>query len=172
MDASVIIPRFAALLPAVDALIDGISDADARWQPPSGAWSIVEIVCHLADEEVKDFGARLRATLEDPTRPWVPIDPEGWARDRGYRDRSLHTERNRLRAARGETVRWLATLAGVDWSVVHHHPTLGPMSAGDLLASWAAHDLLHIRQITKRRYELVTRDAAPFAPAYAGTWGA
>lgn len=170
MDASSIISRFGLLMPAVDALVAGISEDDARWRPPSGAWSIVEIVAHLADEEVADFSVRLRATLEDPSQPWPPIDPEGWARNRDYRSRSLAAEVERLRAARAGNQGWLATVQGADWSVAHTHPRLGVMRAGDMLAAWAAHDLLHIRQLTKRRFELVSRDSEPFSTAYAGAW--
>jgi hypothetical protein len=171
MDPAPLIARFAALMPAVDALVLGISDADARWKPASGAWSMLEIVCHLADEELEDFGPRLRATVRDPAQPWAPIDPEGWARERAYNTRNLASELERLRAARAGTLAWLPhCIAGADLSRAHHHASLGPIRAGDLLAAWAAHDLLHIRQLTKRRFELVSRDAAPFSTGYAGSW--
>ena len=44
--------RFAQMLPAV---VHGVAPDNARWKPPDGAWSILEIVCHLADEEELDF---------------------------------------------------------------------------------------------------------------------
>ena len=68
--------RFGGTLPAV---VRDVSDEDARWKPPSGAWSILEIVCHLGDEEELDFSQRVRLTLQDSTQAWPPIDPEGWA---------------------------------------------------------------------------------------------
>ncbi|MHC4992905.1 MAG: DinB family protein, partial [Planctomycetota bacterium] len=52
--------RFGATLPV---LVRDVSTGDARWRPPDGAWSILEIVTHLADEEVEDFRTRLRLTL-------------------------------------------------------------------------------------------------------------
>ncbi len=172
MDPHAIIKRLAHLTPAIDALAADISDADARWKPATGAWSILEIVCHLIDEELEDFGPRLRSTLEDPSRAWPPIDPEGWAIDRRYNERSLVDQLARLRRARTETLQWLGLLASSDWSCTHFHPKLGPIRAGDLLAAWAAHDLLHLRQLTKRKYELVDRDAAPYGARYAGSWTA
>jgi hypothetical protein len=42
------------------------------------------------------------------------------------------------------------------------------MAAGDLLASWVAHDLLHVRQIARLRYEYVRKLAAPYGVDYAG----
>jgi hypothetical protein len=39
-----------------------------------------------------------------------------------------------------------------------------------LLASWAAHDALHLRQIARRLHGLAARDAGPYGVAYAGEW--
>jgi hypothetical protein len=51
------------------------------------------------------------------------------------------------------------------------HPKVGATAAGDVMASWAAHDALHLRQIAKRLWELAGRDGAPFRTGYAGEWG-
>jgi hypothetical protein len=42
------------------------------------------------------------------------------------------------------------------------------MRAGDLLASWAAHDARHLEQIAKRLHGLAARDGTPYSVAYAG----
>ena len=42
------------------------------------------------------------------------------------------------------------------------------LRAGDLLASWLAHDLIHIRQITRLHYRWLERLAAPYQLGYAG----
>ncbi len=128
----------------------------------------------MGDEEVDDFRTRLRNTLEDPSRAWPPIDPEGWARDRNYVEDNLPEAVERFCAERSTSMRWLRTLGDpsrVDWARAHAHPKFGPISAGDLLASWAAHDALHFRQISKRLFELTQRDAAPAGTKYAGEWG-
>ena len=76
---------------------------------------------------------------------------------------------------RAANIAWLRSVenapAPADWSVAHHHPKFGPIAAGDLLAAWAAHDALHLRQIAKRLFELSLRDGAPFTTRYAGDWG-
>lgn len=164
--------RFPATLATAVA---GLSDAEARHRPPSGAWSIVEIVNHLADEEVDDFPRRLRLILEDPRQDWQPIDPEGWARERDYQSRELAESLERFAARRAESVRWLRSLeqasAPPDWSLTKHDPR-GSMAAGDMLASWLAHDMLHLRQVAKRQWELAEVRAGGHSSAYAGPWGA
>jgi hypothetical protein len=171
VDASALIRRLEPLPAALPGLVGGLTADEARWKPPSGAWSILEVVNHLADEEVLDFRARLRSTLESPAAQWPQIDPEGWAVQRGYNQRDLVESVSRLLSERSTSLVWLGSLRDPDWSLAHAHPRFGPMSAGMLLASWAAHDALHIRQIAKRLYELAARDGEPHTVRYAGEWG-
>ena len=172
MQSEALIRRLEPFSGALGALLSGVTPDEARFRPASGAWSIVEIVNHLVDEEVDDFRARVRSTLEDPSREWPPIDPEGWARDRRYQDRELAASLARFAEERRASVAWLRSLRSPDWTRAAVHPKVGSMHAGMLLASWAAHDALHLRQIAKRLYELAGRDGDPYTTLYAGEWRA
>lgn len=44
------------------------------------------------------------------------------------------------------------------------------MSAGDMFASWVAHDNLHIRQLTELRRARIARISKPHHIQYAGEW--
>ena len=163
--------RFPATLRTAVA---GVTASEARHRSPSGAWSIVEILNHLADEEVDDFPRRLRLILEDPQQDWPPIDPEGWAKQRDYQSRDLAESLERFARQREQNVAWLRTLADTspppDFSITKHDPR-GSMAAGDMLAAWLAHDMLHLRQVAKRLYELAEIRAGGYSGAYAGPWG-
>src|SRR5512145_3400552 len=74
--------RYPALL---GSLLAGLDAGTWRARPAPAEWSPVEIVCHLRDEEAEDFGARVRVVVEGGDR-FTAIDPEGWTRDRRYRD--------------------------------------------------------------------------------------
>jgi hypothetical protein len=161
--------RFGRALPHVVA---GMTEDDARWRPAEGAWSILEIVCHLGDEEVDDFRQRVRLTLEDSTRPWPPIDPEGWATERRYNEGRLDDAVARFVSERQRSVEWLRELSDPDWEQAHAHPRFGPIRAGDVMTAWTAHDALHLRQIAKRQFQLAARDGRPFTTDYAGDWSA
>lgn len=171
MNAAALICRLELLPAALPNLLSGLPASDAAWKPPSGAWSILEIVNHLVDEESLDFRTRIDCTLCDPQKEWPPIDPEAWARDKGYNDRDLTDSVSRFIAERGNSLQWLRWLRDPDWERTHTHPQIGPISAAALLGAWAAHDALHLRQIAKRLYELSARDAAPHPIRYAGDWG-
>jgi hypothetical protein len=161
--------RFADVLPAV---VEGLSDEDARWRPDETGWSILEIVTHMADEEVEDFRRRVDLTLGDPEAAWPPIDPEGWAIERRYNEGRLADAVERFAAARRESVRWLRGLDDPDWSQAYRHPKIGAIKAGEVFTAWAAHDALHLRQIAKRLYQMTARDGGEFGPDYAGSWTA
>lgn len=161
--------RFGEALPGVCACVN---EADARRRPPSGNWSILEVVRHLVDEEREDFRARLRLTLEGGG-PWPKIDPASWAIARRYNEQDFGASIGEFVRERQDSVAWLRSLgSAVDWTRSYQHPTFGPVPAGDLLAAWAAHDALHLRQIAKRLHELAARDGAPHSTIYAGEWTA
>lgn len=157
------------------ASVAGLTDAEWRWRPAQRVWSILEVVAHLADEEVEDFRPRLSATLTGGPLPSA-IDPERWAVERSYDAMDPDLVLERFEEARASCLDWLRSLVPPtaegepDWSLRLDQPETTASSAGDLLASWAAHDLLHLRQITRRRFELVQRAAAPHDTRYAGAW--
>ncbi|RMH30114.1 MAG: DinB family protein [Planctomycetota bacterium] len=168
--AAGLIDRLERGAAAVRATALVCSPDDARWKPDEDSWSVLEIVCHLVDEEAEDFPLRLRSLLEAPAREWAPIDPSGWAVQRNYLEQDFAERVDRFVAARAASVAWLRSLPAPDWGAAKTHATLGPMRAGDLLGAWAAHDALHLRQIAKRLHQLAYRDARPFEIGYAGTW--
>ena len=170
INVGALIERMESFGAALPAIVGRLSTADARWKPTPKYWSILEIVNHLADEEVEDFRTRLDLTLHHPQTPWPPIDPPKAAVDRRYNERELAESVSRFANERKESVRWLRMLFPPDWTTTYAHPKLGAISAGELLASWAAHDALHLRQISRRLYDLVARDSGAFSSRYAGEW--
>lgn len=170
MNAERLIDSLEHLAGVFPAAVAGLAEGDARWRGPGGAWSILEITTHLADEEVLDFRTRLELTLRDPEAAWPPIDPEARAIERRYNDGNLADVLDRFLAERRASVRWLRGLRAPDWSLAHARPRAGAIRAGDILAAWAAHDALHLRQMARRRYQLIRRDAAPWLTDYAGSW--
>jgi hypothetical protein len=165
-----LIERLSANAGVFDSLLAGVSDTQARWRPAPDKWSLLEVTCHLADEERDDFRKRLDLTLHDPGAAWPPIDPPAWVIERQYNSRDLDSALADFLQERQRSVGWLESLGAVDLSVAVDHPRLGNMAAGDLASAWAAHDLIHIRQMTRLHYEYLTVVAAPYSLAYAGAW--
>jgi hypothetical protein len=170
MDAPALIDRLRAHADVFRALVAGVGQNQARWKPEPAQWSILEVVNHLGDEEVEDFRTRLDYTLHRPGEPWPKIDPVGWAVVRGYNQRQLAESTARFLTARADAVDWLEALAEPAWSVAYEHPKFGPITAGDLLTAWVAHDHIHIRQINRLHREYLVSVLSEHSPQYAGTW--
>lgn len=156
--------------PAVSALVVGLADAAWRWRPADGGWTLLEIVHHLRDEEHEDFPLRLRLTLEDPTQPWPPIDPPSWVNERAYNEADPAAVLHEFTVARESNLVWLKGLEEPVWENTYDHPLAGPLSARRLVRNWRAHDLLHLRQLLRRRWQLLERDCEPGELDYAGSW--
>lgn len=155
---------------AIDGLVAGVGDEQARWRPSADAWSILEVINHLGDEEREDFRQRVDFTLHRQSETWPPIDPPGWVTERRYNERDLADSLARFLGERARSVEWLEGLTAPDWSLSYDHPAAGRLTAGDLLTSWAAHDLLHIRQLTELHHAYLAIAAPGREVRYAGAW--
>jgi len=153
----------------IRALSQGISDQQSRWKPDPESWSILEVVNHLYDEEREDFRARLDHVLHRPGQPWPDIDPQGWVTARKYNEREPDVSLSHFLAERKESLAWLQRLSAPDWAATYEAPW-GPITAGDVMASWVAHDLLHMRQLVKLHYLFTTAELKPHNVRYAGVW--
>jgi len=167
MDPSALIQSLDRTGRNLAGFFTGLSAEEARWKPAPEKWSMLEVLNHLIDEERDDFRKRVDLTLRDPAAPWPPIDPEGWARDRNYNARDLSASVIAFGEERRASVEWLLALREPAWNHEHRHPAIGVLRAGDLLASWAAHDLLHARQLVTVRLEHLRRHADPYSIRYA-----
>ena len=169
MNLGFYISRFDANISVFEGLVRGVSEAQARWKPAPERWSILEVLNHLYDEEREDFRQRLDLTLHRRGETWPRIDPAGWVVERGYNQRDLDESLRNYTREREQSISWLRGLSDPDWQLSYQH-TRGSLTAGDLLASWLAHDFLHVRQITRLHYEYVSLVAAPYQTDYAGDW--
>ena len=153
----------------IRALVAGLTTAEARLKPDPESWSILEVMGHLYDIEREDFRPRLDAILHRPAEEWAPIDPGSWISARGYNQRDLAETLAGFLAEREKSLAWLKGLSTPDWEA-EHVDQFGSMKAGEMFASWVAHDNLHIRQLVELRRVRIVSLTAPFDVGYAGEW--
>jgi len=169
MNPEYLMQQLAAGMRRIPALVENVSDEQARWKPAPDSWSVLEVICHLLDEERCDFRPRLDHTLHQPGDPWPKIDPQGWVAERKYNERDLQESLQAWLAAREESLSWLKAFSSPDWTVAHEAP-FGEITAGDVFASWAAHDLLHARQLVELAWAYLQTQVEPYRTLYAGEW--
>jgi hypothetical protein len=159
--------RLSQSAETIQSLVHHVEREQATWKPHLEQWSILEVINHLADEETEDFRTRLDLTLNQPNAPWPEIDPQIWAIERDYLHRDLAQSLERFLLERDKSITWLKGLRSPDLDQTHIRPSFGVLRAGDLLASWVAHDLLHIRQLTRLHYQWLEKTSAPYEVRYA-----
>ena len=150
-------------------LLLNISIEDQIWKPSENKWCLLEIVCHLYDEEKEDFRPRL-AKILNGDHNWDPIDPQGWVLSRNYMKKDFIEMVNKFLYERKRSIDWLNGLKINDWNVKAVHPKFGEFTAYQMLCNWLAHDYLHMRQILKLKYQLLESDFEKGMLRYAGDW--
>jgi len=122
-------------------------------------WNPREVLGHLIHGEETDWIPRARIVLEEgEARPFDPFDRFAHLRRFGHLGvDELLTRFAELRRENLATVRsW--RLSEEQLALRGRHPALGAVTLGQLLATWAVHDLNHVVQISRvmaKRYSAV-----------------
>jgi len=111
-----------------------------------GGWRPRDVVGHLISAELDDWIPRVRRILDDGTsRPFDPFDRFAHLeRDAGATLDELIDRFADLRSQSLDTLSNRVTEADLDRRGLH--PSLGEVTLGELLATWAVHDLDHVSQ--------------------------
>jgi hypothetical protein len=155
---------------AIANLLGDMTEEQASFRPAPESWSALEVLNHLCDEEREDFRQRLDITLHSPGQEFPPIDPQGWVTTRSYNTRDVHESLARFRNERELSIAWLQSVRDPDLDREYSHASLRGLRAGDLLVSWVAHDLLHLRQLIELRWQYLGTTSGQFSFDYAGEW--
>ena len=135
---------------ALDALLRGLPDAWVRATEGPGTWSPFDVVGHLIHGERTDWMPRVEHLLvHGAARPFSPFDRE--AMFEASRGRSLESLLEGFAGLRRASLLRLAELelTEADLSRGGLHPELGPVTLGQHLATWVAHDLGHLVQVAR-----------------------
>jgi hypothetical protein len=153
----------------IKALLVGVTQEEARLKPSPESWSILEVMCHLYDEEREDFREHLDFILHRQNEEWHRIDPEGWVTERKYNEQGFVEMLEKFFAEREKSLKWLKGLSNANWET-NYTSQFGSMKAGDMFASWDAHDNLHLRQFVELRRMRIENITKPYEIEYAGDW--
>jgi hypothetical protein len=170
MEINLVINQMARQAKSIASLTAEITPEQAHWKPDAGTWSLLEVINHLYDEEREDFRVRLDYILHRPGEPWPLIDPQGWVTKRAYQERNFRESVNNFLAEREKSLAWLKELGVFNLEVTCPAPWGGAVKAGDMLAAWLGHDLLHTRQLVELHWAYTNLKVQPYLTRYAGDW--
>ncbi|MDU8885424.1 DinB family protein [Yeosuana sp. MJ-SS3] len=139
------------------------------WKQVPEKWCLLEIVCHLYDEEREDFRFRTQWVLEKPNTIPPAINPVGWVTERHYIEQDYNTMLQKFIDERENSIQWIESLKNPAWENAYNHPKVGILTAKHFYDNWLAHDYLHFRQITKLKFDYLNHLSGEDLN-YAGIW--
>lgn len=169
MDYNLIFIRLEKNLGVFRSLFEDVTREEYLWKQSPEKWCMLEILCHLYDEEREDFRIRLDYALRSSLDAPPSIDPRGWVQEREYMSRKYIDMLDKFLEERKSSINMLWALESPDWNNYFTHPQLGKITAHKMLNNWLAHDYLHIRQITRLKYDYLKHISSEPLD-YAGNW--
>src|ERR1041385_1490554 len=135
---------------ALDALLRDLPESWTHRNEGEGTWTVFDVIGHLVHLEHTDWIPRVRRILEHgESKPFDKLDRTAMMRESV--GKSLPQLLDEFAAARAASLRELAalTLSPDDLQRTGSHQALGVVTLGNLLSTWAAHDLTHLHQISR-----------------------
>jgi DinB superfamily len=132
------------------------------------SWTAFDVVGHLIHADRTDWMSRAKTIMQyGDTQPFAAFDRRGHEREtQGKSLEDLLDEFARLRSEKLDELRAL-NLRREDLDRRGRHPALGAVTLSELLATWAAHDLTHLHQISRIMAHQYREAVGPFS-AYLG----
>jgi hypothetical protein len=138
-------------MPAVlNALLRDLPEIWTLQNEGEATWSPFDIVAHLIHCERADWMPRARMVLDfGETRPFDPFDR--WGNIRESQGKPISELLDEFAHVRSESLTALRALnlRAEDLRRQGRHPAFGAVTLSELLATWAAHDLNHLHQISR-----------------------
>ena len=145
-----LIAKYRAVPDILRGLVAGISDDEARIAGDGDdAWSIIEIVCHLRDAEMRSI-ERTRRMRDEATPLLLGYDERELALLGRYHEQSLSVEVPAFIAVREAHTRELAALETRQWARSATHNQMGELTIQSIAHHMTFHDAVHLAQIARR----------------------
>lgn len=152
----------------LNALLRDLPESLTSSNEGEKTWSPYDVIGHLIHAERTDWMPRIRIILQHgDTKVFEPFDR--LAQFRENQGKSLPQLLDEFSGFRSENLAELRAmnLKPEDLKRRGKHPSLGAVTLSELLATWAAHDLTHLHQISRIMAHQYREAVGPFS-AYLG----
>ena len=159
-EATAVLARTPATL---RAMLGGLPDAWTTATEGPDTWSPYDVLGHLIHGERTDWIPRARIILaQGAERTFAPFDR--FAQFRESEVRSLAELLDALAAVRAENLATLASwrITEAQLGLTGEHPAFGAVTLRQLLATWVAHDLGHVVQVSRVMAKRYRDDVGPW----------
>ena len=135
---------------ALNALLRDLPETWTLRNEGEKTWSVFDVVGHLIYAERMNWMPRAKMLLRfGESRAFEPFDRTGYVRE--SQGKSLGQLLDEFARVRSESLGELRALdlRPEDLARRGRHPAVGVVTLSELLATWAAHDLTHLHQISR-----------------------
>lgn len=149
---------------ALNNLLRDLPESLTNRNEGEGTFTVPDVIGHLIHADKENWLPRAQRILEHgETKPFDAFDRWGHVQEcRGKSLPQLLDEFARIRATCLNELRAL-NLESEQLGRRGAHPSLGPVTLSELLATWAAHDLTHLHQISRILAGSYRDQVGPFA---------
>jgi len=133
--------------------VAGLSREQLLARPVPGKWSVLEVVCHLADFEPV-FADRMKRVIAEDRPTLLGADENRFAAALAYHDRDLQEELAVIEQTRRQMARILRKQSPDVLQRVGVHNERGPRTLEQLLTGASNHIPHHVRFIQEKRQAL------------------
>jgi uncharacterized damage-inducible protein DinB len=138
---------------ALRRAVAGLSREQLRARPIAGKWSMLEVVCHIADFEPV-YADRMKRVIAEERPSLLGADEQRFAAALAYHDRNLDEELSIVEQTRSQMARILRTLPSSALERVGVHNEAGPLSLAELITRITDHIPHHVKFIAEKRTAL------------------
>ncbi|HEV8394262.1 MAG TPA: DinB family protein [Vicinamibacterales bacterium] len=159
-DAVALLTRTPATL---DALLRGLPAWWTSANEGPNTWSPFDVIGHLIHGEETDWMPRVKIILEHgESRTFEKFNRE--AQFEATQPHTLEARLEQFASLRRENLRALAELrlSDADLDRAGRHPAFGGVTMRQLLATWVAHDLDHVMQVSRVLGRQYSEDVGPW----------
>ncbi len=130
--------------------VAGMTPEQWKAKPIAGAWSTLQVVCHIADFEPV-YADRMKRILAEHIPVVFGGNPDQFAARLAYEQRDPEEELQLIEVVRRQMARILRTLGPDDFNRVAIHSADGPVSLLTLLQRITGHIPHHLKFIDEKR---------------------
>lgn len=142
-----LIDEYIAGSTAIGEALNGKSGEQLHTRVAPGKWSILEVLCHIADFEIIN-AERIRRVLSEHEPTLFNGEPDDFERALLYDKRNSHEELTLIQTVRSQTARIVRNIPDEAWQRCGVHSTVGPLTLRQLIERVTSHIPHHVEFIT------------------------
>ena len=144
-------------------MLSGLSEEWTSQNEGENTWSVFDVVGHLIHGEHTDWIPRTKLILSNKeAKTFIPF--ERFAQFQDSKGKTLTELLSTFKLLRHQNIISLKSfsISDTDLSKTGIHPEFGTVTLKQLLATWVAHDLGHIAQISRVMAKQYKEEAGPW----------